>query len=366
MAKIWHLLAHDAQAIERLAHGLRLSPIVAQLLLNRQISDPEEAKRFLAAPLTGLHEPELLPGMEEAVDRLLAAVRDQRRICVYGDYDVDGVTGTAILLTCLTLLGGNVEFHVPHRIEDGYGLNSDTLKTLAERGVKIIVTVDCGIASLAEAEEARRLGLELLITDHHEPKGGLPRADVLIHPRIPFGSNGSARQYPFGGLCGSGVAFKLAWALCKKHCGSPKVTPQLRDFLLDAIALAAMGTVADVVPLFDENRIFVRHGLARMRQQPTLGLQALVMRACRNWKAKPRSCPAMLVIPWRRASMPPAAWAPLGSPSSFSRRLLRSEPPSWLIIWNTRTTTVNSWSGRISPGSPQRRRAIPPTCRPLF
>jgi single-stranded-DNA-specific exonuclease len=276
--KTWHLLPHDFQAVERLAGSLRLSPIVAQLLLNRDIANPEQAQRFLAAPLAGLHEPELLPGMEEAVAGLLAAVRDQRRICVYGDYDVDGVTGTAILLTCLSLLGGNVEFHVPHRLEDGYGLNSDTLRVLAERGVRTVVTVDCGIASVAEADEARRLGLELFITDHHEPKGVLPRAAVLIHPRLPTGSNGSA-SYPFGSLCGSGVAFKLAWALCKKHCGSPKVTPQLRDFLLDAVALAAMGTVADVVPLFEENRIFVRHGLARLKRQPSLGLQALLKAA---------------------------------------------------------------------------------------
>src|SRR5262249_15232213 len=125
--KTWHLLPHDTQAVERLARGLRLSPIVAQLLLNRDISSPEKAQRFLAAPLAGLHEPELLPGMEEAVAGLLAAIRDQRRICVYGDYDVDGVTGTAILLTCLTLLGANVEFHVPHRLEEGYGLSSATL-----------------------------------------------------------------------------------------------------------------------------------------------------------------------------------------------------------------------------------------------
>jgi single-stranded-DNA-specific exonuclease len=283
--KTWHLLPHDPDGIERLARSLRLSPIVAQLLLNRHICDPDQARRFLNAPLSGLHEPELLPGMEEAVERLVAAVRDGRRICIYGDYDVDGVTGTAILLTCLTHLGGNVEFHVPHRVDDGYGLNCTTLKMLAERGVHIVVTVDCGIASLAEADEARRLGLELFITDHHEPKGDLPRATVLIHPRLP-GRASEAALYPFGSLCGSGVAFKLAWALCKKHCGSPKVTPQLREFLLDAVALAAMGTVADVVPLFEENRIFVRHGLARLKRQPTLGLQALLKTAKLEGRAK--------------------------------------------------------------------------------
>ena len=284
--KTWHLLPHDPQAIERLARPLGVSPIVAQLLLNRKISEPDQARRFLSAPLSGLHEPELLAGMDEAVDRLLAAVRAQRRICVYGDYDVDGVTGTAILLTCLTLLGGNVEFHVPHRLEEGYGLSCETLRTLAERGVQVVITVDCGIASCVEADEAARLGLELIITDHHEFKDELPRAAVLIHPRLPVGANGSARLYPFESLCGSGVAFKLAWALCKKHCGSPKVTPALREFLLDAVALAAMGTVADVVPLFEENRIFVRHGLARLKKQPTLGLQALLKTSKLECKAK--------------------------------------------------------------------------------
>ncbi len=272
-AKVWQLRPHDAAAIERLSRDLRVSPIVAQLLLNRSLSEPDVARRFLGCPLSGLYEPERLPGVPEAVERLWAAVQEKRRLCVYGDYDVDGVTATAILLTCLKLLGAQAEFHVPHRLEDGYGLSSETLQKLAEAGVQTVVTVDCGIASVAEAEEARRLGLELIVTDHHEPKATLPRAAVLVHPRLP-GTGGEA--YPCGMLSGSGVAFKLAWALCKRACGSPKVTPQLREFLLDALLLASLGTVADVVPLFDENRIFVRHGLARLRAKPSLGLKALL------------------------------------------------------------------------------------------
>lgn len=277
--KMWRLLPHDRGAIERLARGLNVSPLLAQLLLNRRLTDPEQAGRFLASPLTGLHEPELLPGVPEAVERLTAAIAGQKRICIYGDYDVDGVTGTAILLTCLRHLKANVEFHVPHRLEEGYGLNSETLAKLAQSGVQVVVTVDCGIASVAEAETARRLGLELIVTDHHEPKETLPAADVLVHPRLPAGCNGTARSYPFGGLCGSGVAFKLAWALCKRASGGPKVTPELKEFLLDAVTLAALGTIADVVPLFEENRIFVRHGLSRLRQRPILGLQALLRTA---------------------------------------------------------------------------------------
>ncbi|MBM3993974.1 MAG: single-stranded-DNA-specific exonuclease RecJ [Planctomycetes bacterium] len=270
-AKVWHLVPHDASAIDRMSRSLKLSPIVAQLLLNRQQAELPQAERFLASPLTGLLEPELLPGVPTAVERILAAIAQNKKICIYGDYDVDGVTATAILLRCLHLLQARVDFHVPHRLEDGYGLNKETLQKLAtEQGVNLIVTVDCGIASVDEAAEADRLGMELIITDHHEPKETLPAASALVHPRLP----GTA--YPFGGLSGAGVAFKLAWALCKKHSGSAKVTPVLREFLLDAIMLAALGTVADVVPLFEENRIFVRHGLARLRAKPILGLQLLL------------------------------------------------------------------------------------------
>ncbi len=279
--KVWQLLPHDAAAIENLGRALRVSPIVAQLLINRKITDHRAAETFLACPMSGLHEPELLPGVPEACERILSAIAANKKICIYGDYDVDGVTGTAILLTCLKHLGSQtVDFHVPHRLDDGYGLNSETLKKLAGQGVQMVITVDCGIASIDEADLARELGLELIITDHHEPKATYPKADVLVHPRLPVGSNGTTRHYPFGGLSGAGVAFKLAWALAKSKCGGAKVTPQLRDFLLDAMVLAAMGTVADVVPLFDENRIFVRHGLARMRTHPSQGLKSL-MRFCK-------------------------------------------------------------------------------------
>jgi single-stranded-DNA-specific exonuclease len=270
IAKTWHLLPHDRNAIERLAKALQVAPAVAQLLLNRGLSEPESARRFLEAPLNGLHPPELLPGVTAAADRIMEAVRQRRRICVYGDYDVDGTTGTAILWQVLRLLGSQADFYVPHRLEEGYGLNSDALHQIAQSGASMVITVDCGIASLAEAEEARRLGLELIITDHHEFKDRLPDASVLVHPRLPGAS------YPFGGLSGAGVAFKLAWALSQRACESEKVTPRFREFLMDGVALAALGLVADVVPLHDENRIFVRHGLARLCKAPLPGLKALL------------------------------------------------------------------------------------------
>jgi single-stranded-DNA-specific exonuclease len=268
--KAWHLLPHDAAAIEQLARALRVVPVVAQLLRNRGLAEVELSRRFLDAPLSGLHPPERLPGVTAAAERLLAAVRQGRPICVYGDYDVDGLTGTALLVQALRLAGAEkVDFYVPHRLEEGYGLNTAALRQIAGSGAAVVVTVDCGIASIAEAEEAARLGLELLITDHHEPKAALPPAAVLVHPRLSEGA------YPFGGLSGSAVAFKVAWALCQKVCGGERVGPRQREFLLDAVGLAALGIVADVVPLHDENRILVRHGLVRLKQSPSLGLKAL-------------------------------------------------------------------------------------------
>src|SRR5437764_2364283 len=204
-AKTWQLQPHDRGAIERVSSALEASPVVAQLLLSRDVRDADAARLFLDAPFRALREPDLLPGVPEAADRLWVAVRAGKKICVYGDYDADGLTGTAILVQTLRLLGAAAEFYVPHRLDEGYGLNLEALRQLAAGGVGLVVTVDCGITALAEADEARRLGLELIITDHHEPKDELPSADAVVHPRRP------GSTYPFGGLSGSGVAFKLAW-----------------------------------------------------------------------------------------------------------------------------------------------------------
>jgi single-stranded-DNA-specific exonuclease len=274
--KLWHLRPGDPDATNRLAAAARISPVVAQLLLNRGVNDPGAAKRFLDAQLTGLHPPLALPGVEAAVERIVCALKEKRRICVYGDYDVDGVTGTAVMLRVLGKLGADVQFHVPLRLSEGYGLNAEKIRELARSGVSLVVSVDCGIASLAEAQVARDVGLELIVTDHHEMKMGvdgplLPPAAVLVHPRLP-----AAVPYPFGDLSGAGVAFKLAWAVAQRACGSEKVPGELREVLLDAVGLAALGLVADVVPLRDENRIIVRHGLERIRTNPSVGLKALL------------------------------------------------------------------------------------------
>ena len=199
--------------------------VVAQLLIGRGICEPQAVKQFLDAKLSGLRDPELLPGAVEAAEILHDAIRAGKRIVVYGDYDADGMTATAILLSCLKLLGANVDYYVPNRIDEGYGLNHEALRSLAMQGAQVVVTVDCGIASVAEADTARELGLELIITDHHQPGDRLPDAAAIVHPRL------AGPHYPFAGLCGAAVALKLAWALCQRASEAKASPSAMRDFL---------------------------------------------------------------------------------------------------------------------------------------
>lgn len=268
--KLWRLSPAEPDLAHQLGRELNLPPVLAQLLLNRGVRTADGVRAFLGTPLAGLHDPKLLPGVAEASAALHAAVRAKKRICIYGDYDVDGITGATILWRCLKLAGAEVEYYVPDRLEEGYGLNSEALRKIKESGIDIVVTVDCGIGSVQNALDARNLGLQLIITDHHEMKDELPQADVLVHPRLP------GSTYPFPHLCGAGVAFKLGWAIAQEFSQARKVSEAFRSFLLESVALVALGTVADVMPVLDENRIFVHHGLRSLQQAPTLGLKALL------------------------------------------------------------------------------------------
>ena len=213
-----------------------------------------------------------LAGAVEAAGRIVEAVRSGRTIVIYGDYDVNGVCGTSILWSCLKLAGARaVSYYIPHRVEEGYGVNAEALRRLADENPSaLIVTVDCGISAFREAELARELGVELIVTDHHTIGDGLPPASVVVHPRRPDGC------YPCGDLCGAGVAFKLAWEICKSFGDGKRASPHLRDFLVRAMGLVALATIADVVPLSDENRIMVRHGLAGIVGEPMVGMRALM------------------------------------------------------------------------------------------
>ncbi|TWU58154.1 single-stranded-DNA-specific exonuclease RecJ [Rubripirellula reticaptiva] len=270
MQRKWRIVPHDSSRIEMLMREARVPAVVAQVLVSRGVYTAAAAAQFLDTKLMGLREPQSLPGVPQATEILVAAIREKLPIVIYGDYDCDGMTGTAILVNGFRLLGGDVSYHVPNRLEDGYGLNEDAIRKLATRGKKVIVSVDCGITSVAHAELCKELGVTLVITDHHTIGDQLPDADAIVHPRLP-GSN-----YPFGELCGAGVAFKLAWAICQEICGSKKVTEPLRRYLMQSLALAAIGTVADVVPLLDENRILVEHGLKTLKSEPLPGLLELM------------------------------------------------------------------------------------------
>ncbi len=271
MPKQWRFAPHDQGTVSRLAKEMSCSPLLAQVLAARGIESKEHAHQLYATKMTDLHEPTLLPGIPEAAERVVSAINSKRRITIYGDYDVDGVTATSILWHCFKLAGATVDYYIPCRLEEGYGLNLEAIRTLHEEDPnRLVITVDCGICSLAEAELAKELGLELIITDHHTMADELPVAATNVHPRLP------GSEYPFPDLCGAGVAFKLAWAVCQLLGDGTKASPRMREYLKSAVGLAAIGTVADVVPLVGENRILVRYGLATVVENSMLGLSMLM------------------------------------------------------------------------------------------
>ena len=269
-AKRWVVKEPEPAAVERLVREGNIPSFLARVIVNRGIVEPDAANRFLLATLADLHDPFLLPGMEKAVARLAAAVQAGERVCVYGDYDVDGVTSVALLIDFFRSIGFTDSFYyIPLRLEEGYGLSAEGVANVAAGGAKIIVTVDCGINSVAEAEQCASLGIDLIITDHHMPGETIPSAFAVINPLLP----GSA--FPFKYLAGVGVAFNLMIALRSRlrEAGhfAGRTAPNLREYL----DLVALGTVADIVPLVDENRIFVKFGLRELTSSGRIGVQAL-------------------------------------------------------------------------------------------
>jgi single-stranded-DNA-specific exonuclease len=250
---------------EHLARFPDLQPLVVQVLHNRKIRDPGEARDFLQGQIPG-HSPFELKGMYRAVDRLSEAVRSGESIAVYGDFDTDGVTATALLVQTLSAMGAQVRPYIPNRVDEGYGLNIEALRELYRQGVRLVVTVDCGIRSIDEVEQASR-GLDLIVTDHHTVGDELPPALAVINPK----QHGCI--YPFKLLSGVGVAYKLAQGLLlaqKRMNGTPKLAAE------DLLDLVALGTVADLVPLLGENRELVRRGLEKLQESPRPGVEALM------------------------------------------------------------------------------------------
>lgn len=267
----WSVRAHDIQLIRSIEQTCKVSPVVAQILAVRGITHPNQVSSFLDLKLTGMRAPEELPGLVGAVDHIYETITSGKKIVVYGDYDCDGMTSTAILYRCIKLLGGDAAYHVPSRLDDGYGVSIEALDKIKKKfDPALVVTVDCGINSVNEVEHAKCIGIGMVITDHHVIGPELPDALGIVHPALP------GEEYPFTGLCGAGIAFKLAWALCQKHHGSQKLPTNMRNFLFAALSLAAIGTVADVVPMLDENRILVDNGLKLMKQFANPGLAELL------------------------------------------------------------------------------------------
>ncbi len=329
-AKRWRFRPgeRDSAQIADIVRFAKIPPVLAKLLVSRGVQTANDVARHLDPRLIHLYEPNLLPGCARAAEILVSALRDGKKIAVYGDYDVDGMTATAILFKCLRLeFSGNDAakpmFFIPNRMKDGYGLNCDTIRELKEKNVDVIVTVDCGITAIEEVALAKSLGMCVVLTDHHQPGESLPNADAIVHPnlfahrefatcgkflpfpedaflakysepapnsaassaaispsglrpRLQIRSPGLDVPYPFPYLSGAGVAFKLAWAMCQRFAGNPKVGERRQKFIFEAIALAAIGTIADVVSLTDENRVIVVTGLHQLRERPSAGLTALL------------------------------------------------------------------------------------------
>ena len=270
-ATTWNLLRPPPDTVSRLERELGVSATLATVLANRGAADPDAARGFLQPSLALLHDPLAMRGMTDAVYTVARAVREGRRILVWGDYDVDGVTGTVLLVDFLRRHTPAVSYHIPHRTEEGYGLDAAAVRRFADEGVSLIITVDCGISHAEEIREARALGIEIVVTDHHEPPSLPPPANAVLNPRR------AGCRYPFKSLAGVGIAFKLAQALARLI--GPGAYPGGDELLHSYLDLVALGTVADIAPLVGENRVLVRQGLDVLATSPRPGVRALLATA---------------------------------------------------------------------------------------
>ena len=259
----WALRNTDPSQVETLARDCELPLWQARLLAVRGLRTAGEAHKFLFPSLADLHSPYQMTGLRAAVERLRAAIERAETVLIYGDYDVDGTTAIVILKTALELCGGKVDYHVPHRIREGYGMRDEVIERAAERGMRLIVSVDTGIRAFAAAETAARCGVDLIVTDHHLPQAtGVPKALAVVNP------NQQGCEYPCKSLCGAGVAFKIAQALLTES-GRERLLPSF-------LKIVAIATIADAVPLIGENRVFAKLGLEGLRKPVNAGLRALL------------------------------------------------------------------------------------------
>ena len=287
---LWLQKPTDQSLVDSLVADLRTDPalrrvakavhVLAPLLVRRGITDAESARTFLSPSLSDLHDPNLMMGLRAAVDRIDAAIERKEPILIYGDYDVDGTMAVIILKTAIELCGGAADFHVPHRIREGYDMRDDVIERAAADGIRLIVSVDMGIRAFAPAETAQRLGVDLIVTDHHLPgPDGVPSALAVVNP------NQKGCEYPYKQLCGAGVAFKLAQGLMQRRLDAGLQNKLLMSFM----KVVAIATIADAVPLTGENRVFASLGLDALRRAVNPGLKALLEVAQISAKRPPTS-----------------------------------------------------------------------------
>jgi len=258
----WRIQKEDKELQLSLSRELNISPVLAQLLINRGLRVPSKAKKFLKADIENLNDPDLFTGMKDAVDRIIYSFKHDERILIYGDYDVDGLTSTALMFSVLKEFTPNIYYYIPNRFQEGYGLNEKAIESAFKNKIKLIITVDCGISSIYEIEKARKYGIDIVITDHHIPQGNLPCAAAVINPKCD-------EKYPFKELAGVGVSFKIAQALFQRF-------RKKQDLLNEYLDFVALGSIADSVPLIGENRILIKHGLKMLNQTNKAGLKALI------------------------------------------------------------------------------------------
>ncbi len=274
----WEFLPEpDHQQVQNLASELSLPPVIARILTNRGLDTKEKAEKFLNPSLKDLCDPYLLPDMDKGVDRVIQALKEKEKIMIFGDYDVDGITATSLLFLVLNKLGGEVSYYLPNRLIEGYGLSEEGIMEARKRGVKLIVSVDCGITAVDEVRFAKAKGIDTIITDHHEPQEILPDAVAIINTKQKLsgqdlrsaGSMGQVDEYPGGELSGVGVAFKFAQAIYRR-------LGQDETELEDHLDLVALGTAADIVPLVGENRILTKFGMNQIARTTKPGLKSLI------------------------------------------------------------------------------------------
>ncbi len=263
MNKKWQFCEGDEEKVEELSNKYNISKLLATILVNRNIIKDEDIRIFLNPTRNDFHDPYLLPDMEKAVDRIVTAIKNKEKIVIYGDYDVDGITSITVLKSFLEERGLQVDQYIPNRLEEGYGLNKPALEEIASKKYDLMITVDCGISAIEEIDYANSLGIQTIITDHHEPVEELPKAFAVIDAKR------KDNKYPFRELAGVGVAFKLSQAI------SIRLGLEEKEYL-KFLDIVCVGTISDIVPLVDENRVITKLGLRLVQQTKNIGLKALL------------------------------------------------------------------------------------------